>query len=332
MESSSWQFSEYGQPEQVLQRKSHSLPEPAAEQALVKILCVGLNRSEFNYVQGKYAPVREFPSCLGQEAVGEIVEIGAGTNTELKVGQRVALLPGRIDLNGMGAYRDLGLYNTNALVPVPDSYSHAEGAALWMAALTMGGALDLGGINPQNAAGKRVLVTAASSSMGVVALKLLRAWGATSIATTRSADKARQLSELADHAVTCGDSQSLAAAVKSAADGFDLALDPVGELFYPGLIEAADIGASIVSYEMITGREPVMPIAQVMMKDLQLKGYTIFRPYRVPGLLDTLISYGMDYPEQIRPLIAKQYPLSEAPTAVAELGRAEHIGKIVLTV
>ena len=52
------------------------LPDPGPGQALVKIRAVGLNRSELNYTLGRYVPAREFPSGIGQEAVGEIIALG----------------------------------------------------------------------------------------------------------------------------------------------------------------------------------------------------------------------------------------------------------------
>jgi NADPH2:quinone reductase len=335
-----WQFDAYDLPGKTLQWRQQELSEPGAGQVLVKIRAIGMNRSEFNYVQGRYAPARAFPSCIGQEAIGEIIAIGPRTSegvpvyekAPLTVGSRVGLLPGRIDMCGMGTYRDIGLYDQSALVPVPEKYSDAEGAGLWMAVLTMAGALELAGITPATAKGKTVLITAASSSMGVVALKLARTWGAKTIATTRSAAKAEQLKTFCDHAVVAGDSDSLTAAVGNVTDkrGFDAALDPVGQAFYPGLIQSAAVGARIVSYEMLTGREPVMPIAQVMIKDLSLQGYTIFRPYRIPGLLTQILDWGLQYADQITPIVAGTHSLNDAPQVLEELGRSEHIGKLVL--
>jgi NADPH2:quinone reductase len=106
METCTFQFAEYGQPTDVLQLAEQELPEPGPGQALVRIRAVGLNRSESNYVQGRYIPTREFPSGIGQEAVGEILMLGpaadegpgANAATPLTVGARVALLPGRVDI------------------------------------------------------------------------------------------------------------------------------------------------------------------------------------------------------------------------------------------
>lgn len=339
-ESHCWQFDAYGPPADALHLRGQTLPAPGPGQALVRLKAIGMNRSEFNYVQGRYQPARAFPSCMGQEAVGEILALGPRREdgpqpwhaTRLEPGARVALLPGRIDLCGMGSYRDVGVYDQAALVPVPGDYSDAEGAGLWMGVLTMGGALELAGITPETAAGRTVLVTAASSSMGVVVLKLARAWGATTVATSRSADKVAQLAGLADHAFVATDSESLAAGVESATggQGFDAALDPVGALFYPGMVQAAAVGASIVSYELITGQDTPLPIAKVMIKDLALRGYTIYRPLRQPALLERILGWGLEYSAAIRPIVAGTRPLAEAPQALVEMGRAEHLGKLVL--
>lgn len=335
-----WQFDGYGRPDDVLSWREQTLPAPGPGEAVVRLRAIGMNRSEFNYVQGRYQPAREFPSCLGQEAVGEIVALGPPgedmtapwSQTPLELGARVALLPGRIDLCSTGAYRDIGCYPQAALLPVPDNYNDAEGAALWMGVLTMGGALELAGITPETARGKRLLVTAASSSMGVVALKLARAWGATTLATSRSEAKISTLSGLADHAFVAGDSDSLAAGIATATqgEGFDAALDPVGAAFYPALVASAAIGASIVSYELITGQDTPLPIAKVMIKDLALRGYTIYRPLRHPSLLQRILGWGLEYANDIRPIIAGTRSLNDAPESLEELGRAEHLGKLVL--
>ncbi|TDJ47903.1 MAG: hypothetical protein E2O52_02055 [Gammaproteobacteria bacterium] len=342
MKTRTFQFAEYGQPTDVLHLAEQELPEPGPGQALVKIKVVGLNRSELNYALGRYVPAREFPSCIGQEAVGEIVALGpeaqegprANEATPLTVGARVALLPGRVDICGMGAYREAGLYDQSALAPVPDDFSDAEGAAYWMGILTMGGCLEQAGLNPDNTRGKKVLVTAATSSMGIIALKLAKAWGAETFATSRSAEKAKELEAVADHVIVCGDSESLIAGVNAATDsqGVDVALDPVGADFYEGLVAVTANGGDIVSYELITGPVAKVSLPTLMINDLSIHGFTIFRVHKNPALLDTLIRQGMEYSEQVRPIVSRTFPWEQAPAALAELEAARHVGKLVLLV
>lgn len=342
MNTEFFQFSKYGEPSEVLSWKEGELLAPEPGQAIVQLTAIGMNRSELNYTRGKYIPAKSFPSALGQEAVGKIVALGEPVSdgpqpkktTPLKVGARVALLPGRVDMHGVGTYRTVGIYSQAALAPIPDHFSDEEGAAYWMGVLTMGGCLERAGVTPDNATGKRILITAATSSMGVIALKLAKAWGAQTIATSRSVSKASELEALgvANHVIVCDDSESLIAGVNNVIDnkGFDVALDPVGTAFYPGLTATAAHGASIVSYEMLSGPSLTVSAPQLLVKDITVRGFTIFRVYSQPGLLETLIEQGMKYSNQVRPIIAKTFALKDAPAALEEMGAANHIGKLIL--
>ena len=332
MQSVTWKFDAYGEPDTVLRQEAETLDQPAAGRVLVKILAIGMNRSEFNYVQGKYLPARDFPSALGQEAVAEIValgEPGEGTGgTRFKVGDRVALTPGRIDMCSTGTYRDYGIYDQQAMVPVPTGFSDADGAAFWMAFLTVAGSLHNAGITPVSASGKTLLVTAASSSVGVMALKVGRLWGARTLATTRSAAKAEALAQFADDVLVCEDAGQLAEQLTGR--GFDVALDPIGGEFINAMVGGANHAATIVSYEMIAGGLADYPIAQVLVKDLTLRGFALFNIFQQSGLCEDLVALGLECGPDLAPIIARSFPLDEAPSALLELAAARHIGKFIL--
>jgi len=342
MQSNTWQFDGYGAPGEVLNWRPQTLPAPGPGQAWVKIKAVGMNRSDWNYVQGQYFPAKGFPSCLGTEAVGEIIALGPAVAGEpaplqrlnLSVGGRVGTLTERIDQTAMGVYRDVGLYDQAALAPLPDGFTDEEGAAFWMAVLTMGGVMEMGGLSADSAAGKTVLITAAASGMGVMALKLARMWGASTIATTRNGEKVAALAMLADQVVVCQDSATLAKGVKQATKGQGVhwALDPVGAAFYPALLETLAPGGRIVSYECITGTQTSISIMDLMMKDASISGFTIFRPFGAPALLNRLVDLGLDNARALRPVVSRTFDLTEAPQALEVLGRSGHLGKIVLRV
>lgn len=333
MQSVTWKFEAYGEPGKVLGQVTEALQSPAAGKTLVKIRAIGMNRSELNYVLGKYLPARHFPSALGQEAVGEIVALGEQTDAKavhsFAVGDRVALTPGRVDMCGTGTYRDYGIYDTSALIPVPDAYSDAEGAAFWMAFLTVAGSLHNAGMTAENASGKTLLVTAATSSVGVMALKIARLWGARTLATTRSAGKTEVLEQLADEVLVCERGEQLAEQLKSSG-GFDVAIDPVGGDFIDAMVAGANHGAVIVSYEMIAGGRPEYSIGQVLVKDLTIRGFALFNIFRQPGLCEELVELGLKYAADLSPLIARTFPLGEAPSALLELSASKHIGKFIL--
>lgn len=340
MRANRWQFAALGRPTEVMSWHAEDLPEPGPGQALVKIRAVGINRSDLNYVLGSHFPARRFPSGLGGEAVGEILALGPPASDgpppvrglQLAVGGRVGTVSGRIDRIASGVYRDIGLYDQAALLPVPLDYTDEEGAALWTAVFTMAGAMEMAGFNAHSAPGKTVLFTAGASGMGAFGLRLARHWGARTIATTRRQDKAGALAELADEIIVCSDSASLAKGVLACTDGrgYDLALDPVGAAFYPGLIEAAARSGRIVSYECISGSPANISIMEMIMKDLSLHGFTTFRVFGDPHRLDAMVELGMEHAQAVRPLVANTFPLSEAAEALETLEQSRHIGKLVL--
>jgi NADPH:quinone reductase-like Zn-dependent oxidoreductase len=321
MKSHSWQFDAYGAPDLTLRWREQELAEPGPGQAWVKIHAIGMNFSDRTYVLGQHFPTGKFPSCLGGEAVGEIIALGPRADSgpapvsrlQLDIGARVGTLSGRVNGAAMGVY-------------------HEEAAALWTAMITMGGAMEMGGMTAATAAGKRVLITAGGSGMAGLALKLASSWGATTIATTRKADKAAKLGQLADRVIVCTDSASLVEGVQKATNGqgVDLVLDPVGAAFYPGFLAAAARGAAIVSYECISGTQANISIMDMMMKDVSFHGFTIFRPMNDPAMLNRLVDIGLDNAQVLRPLVSRTFDLSAAPEALEVLGRSEHLGKMVI--
>lgn len=340
MKSNSWSFDTHGAPSEVLSWREQELPAPGPGQAWVKINAIGLNLSDFNYVLGQHFPTDDFPSCLGNEAVGEVIALGPATGSgdeqanrlTLEIGTRVGTLSGRINRTSMGVYRDVGLYEQASLLPVPESYTDEEGAAFWTSVITVAGAMEMGGFTAETSSDKRVLITAGGSGMGGLALKLGKHWGATTIATTRKADKLDELKKRADHVIVCGDSANLQKAVSQVTngEGVDLVLDPVGAAFYPGLLAAVARGGSIVSYECITGTQVNLSIMDMMMKGVSLHGYTTFQPLYNPAMLDRLIAIGLDNSQALRPTIDQVFNLSQVPNALETLGKSEHIGKMVI--
>jgi NADPH:quinone reductase-like Zn-dependent oxidoreductase len=337
-----WSFEGIGGPE-LLRLADHEIESPGPGEALVRIRSVGLNRADLLYLAGRYFGPPPSPSFLGQEAVGEIVELGPpasgqppATGLELKVGTRVGLLVGRVDYGGMGTYRTAGIYPQAALLPLPDALSFAEGAGFWLTTLTAVGGLRIGGLTRGSVPGTRVLITAASSGVGVSALQAARAMGAVTFAATTSAGKVGQLEAVADHVIAASRPAEIVAAVQAATDGsgVDIAFDPVGFDYAQTLMDTAAVDGHVIVYGLLSGAEAPLDLRTMIFKDLGLHGFTVHRLLRDPSALSDVIATSLALADagQIRPVIAHEYPFEEAPKALEEMARNEHFGKIVLTV
>lgn len=336
-----WQFDALGGPER-LRLVEQELRAPAAGEALVRMRAIGLNRSDLLWLAGRYFGPPPSPACVGQEGVGQVLALGPpglpspAPGFAPRVGDRVALLVGRVDLGSMGSFRTAGLYPVSALLPVPEAFSDAEGAGLWVGALTAVGGLMSAGLGPGAATGRSVLVTAASSAMGVAALQAARAWGATTLAATTSPSKAERLATLADHVVVARDAETLAAATRerSGGRGADVVFDPVGFAYVPAFWKATAPDAHVVLYGILAGSEAALDLRALIQKDLTLHGYTIYRLLRDPAQLMRVIAAALTlaHDGRLRPLVASEYAFEQAPEALTALGRGEHLGKLVLHV
>ncbi len=178
-------FHRLGGPD-VLQIDEMALGAPKAGEIRLRVRAIGLNRAEAMFRSGAYIETASLPSGLGYEASGEIEAIGEGV-TGFSIGEAVSTMPA-FSMTEYGVYGDAAIVPAHAVVEHPGSLSWSEAAAIWMQYLTAYGALvEIGGVSP----GDTVIVTAASSSVGLAAIQIVNAAGATPIAVTRTRPNAR---------------------------------------------------------------------------------------------------------------------------------------------
>jgi NADPH:quinone reductase-like Zn-dependent oxidoreductase len=187
-------FHEVGGPE-VLRIEEEALKQPGKGEVRLKVQAVGMNRAESMFFHGQYVEEPKLPAGIGYEAAGVVAAVGPDVDKNW-VGKRVATIPAF----SMNDYPMLGkevIAPASALGEYPAKLSPVEGAAIWMQYVTAYGALI--GI-AHLAKGDFVVITAASSSVGVAAIQIAKAEGAISIATIRKRNKESELLSLgADH-------------------------------------------------------------------------------------------------------------------------------------
>ena len=327
-------FQSMGGPE-VLKVENTTIPEPDDNEVVVKVVAVGLNRAELLYMQGQYIVEPEFPSALGIEAAGTIYSLGANV-TDFKVNDSVCLTP-NIMLNEYGFTGEYVVAPKEAVVHKPAPLTFNEAAAFWTAYGSAYAGLKLrGGL--QHGTDKTVLITAASSSVGVAAIQMARLLGANVIATTRSSKKRDFLLAQGADFVIATEEDNLIDEVEKISNGrgFDLAIDPIAGSMINQLAEAAAPEAKIVVYGALSPEQPSLPLYPLLLKGISLHGFHLVfhllrHPNRVKELQDHLLE-GLKK-GAYKPVIDRVFPrIDQIQEAYAYMAQNQQKGKIVLEV
>ncbi len=315
----------------VLKVEDAPLAEPGDGEVRLKVEAIGLNRAEVMYRRGQYLETPELPSRLGYEAAGTVDAVGPGVSG-LHVGDRVSTIPS-FSMGKYGVYGESAIVPAYAAVPYPDNLTAVEGAAIWMQYLTAFGALmEYGRMDAQDT----VLITAASSSVGLAAIQLTKAAGASSIATTRGADKKQFLVDAgADHVIVT-DEEDLAERVMAitSGTGASIIFDPVAGPLLESLAAAAAPGATIFEYGALAPAPTPFPLFTALAKGLAVRGYTLFEIVRDAEKLARARHYIHDALQsgKLKPVIDRTFPLDTIVEAHRYMESNRQKGKIVVTV
>ncbi len=313
--------------------KVENLPvgEPRKGEVRLKVEAIGLNRAEVMFRQGQYLESPEFPSRIGYEAAGTIDALGPGVSG-LQVGDRVSTIPS-FSMNQYGVYGESAIVPDYAVAHYPDNLSAVEGAAIWMQYLTAFGALvEYAHVKTDDA----VLITAASSSVGLAAIQIAKDAGATAIASTRGADKKQFLLDNgADHVIVT-DEQDLSEGVMAvtSGQGATITFDPVAGPFLEKIAEAAAQGAIIFEYGALSPAQTPYPLFPALSKGLSVCGYTLFEIVKDPEKLARGKKFVYDGLQsgKLKPIIDRTFPLDAIAEAHRYMESNQQKGKIVVTV
>ena len=323
-------FNQTGGPE-VLQIVEEQVAAPAKGEIQIKVHAIGLNRAEVMFRNGQYLEAPQLPARLGYEAAGTVAAVGEGV-TEFKIGDAVSTVPA-FSQNQYGVYGELVNVPAYAAVKHPASLSWTEAAAIWMQYLTAYGALvDIA----DTKAGEFVLITAASSSVGVAAIEIANLVGAIPIALTRYGTKREALLKVGAKYVIASEEQDLVAEVNRITNnkGARVVFDPVAGPTISKLAEATAQGGIIFQYGALSTEPTPLPLFTVIGKQLTIRGYTLFEistnPQRLARAKQFIVQGLAD--GKLTPTVAKVFPLEQIVEAHRYMESNQQIGKIVVTV
>ncbi|MEP6876949.1 MAG: NAD(P)H-quinone oxidoreductase [Burkholderiales bacterium] len=319
----------FGKPE-VLCATERPDPVAGAGDVLIRVAAAGVNRPDVLQRKGHY-PVPPGASDLpGLEVAGVIVDGDAQAMAAagFKVGDRVcALVAG-------GGYAQLCIAPVGQCLPVPKGFTDIEAASLPETFFTVwSNVFDRARLK----AGETLLIQGGTSGIGVTAIQMAKAAGATVIATAGSDDKCAACLKLgADHAINYK-THDFEAEVKRITDGrgVDVVLDMVAGGYVAREIKCLAEEGRIVIIAVQGGIEAQIDAGLVLRRRLTITGSTL-RPRPVAfktaiaQALKTTVWPWLDS-ARIKPVIFKVFPAEQAAQAHALMESNEHIGKLVLT-
>jgi NADPH:quinone reductase len=304
------------------------VPTTGAAQVLIRVRAAGLNRADLYMLEGSYSPSSKTSNVFtaGLELAGEVVAFGDGVQS-VNVGDRVAAA-------GLGAFAGYAVQDARHVIAMPDSLSWTDTAALPVGLATEHDALvTQGGFAP----GKSVLIAGATTAIGLIAVQMARALGASMVAaTTTSEDKKAALTGAGADIVINTKSDNLAEVILAATNGtgVDIVLDHVGGQLFADSLAATRLGGTVINIGRLAGPQSTIDLNVLSFRRLRVLGTTF--SVRTPDELASVCSALK--PEilpavadgRIRPVVDRVFEFADAIKAAEYLRSNQAVGKIVL--
>jgi NADPH2:quinone reductase len=322
------EIASFGAPE-VLREVTRPDPVAGAGEALIRVAASGVNRPDVLQRKGLY-PVPPGASDLPGLEIAGVIEGGdaqALAAAGLKVGDRVcALVAG-------GGYAERCVAPVGQCLPVPKGLSDIEAASLPETFFTVwSNVFDRAKLK----AGETLLIQGGSSGIGVTAIQIAKAAGATVIVTAGSDDKCAACMQLgADHAINYRQTDFVAEAMRlTAGRGVDVVLDMVAGDYVARELKCLAEDGRVVIIAVQGGVDAQIDAGVVLRKRLTITGSTL-RPRPIAfkaAIAASLRATVWPWLESgaIKPVIFKVFPAAQAAAAHTLMESNEHIGKLVL--
>jgi NADPH:quinone reductase-like Zn-dependent oxidoreductase len=329
-------------------------PVPGPGEVLVEVRAAGMNNTEINTRLGWYsssvktgtesaagieeiAPTQKsdggwnlatpFPFIQGTDCCGIVAEVGDAAN-HILLGQRI-LVRACMRPEGFDSPENIwmasdfdGAFAQFVKVPATEAFlvncgwSDAELATIPCSYGTAENMIHRAGVAP----GMRVLVAGASGGVGSAAVQLAKRRGAYVVGIT-TAEKMPQVRAAGADEVIARTTDPVEALGKGSVD---VVVDNVAGAGFGAMLNVLRRGGTYVSSGAISGPLVALDMRVFYLKDLTLIGCTAWDEPVFPNLI-SYIERG-----EIRPLLARTYPLHEIVTAQREFLKKSHVGNFVL--
>jgi NADPH:quinone reductase len=308
------QMTEFGGPD-VLRPTELPDPEPGDGEVLVNVARAGVNFGDTHMTRNDYLAEQQLPLVPG----GEV----SGTTPD---GRRVAALL----MNG--GYAELVAVPEAALIPVPDGLDDDQAVALLVQGLT---ARSLLRVSADLQPGETVVIEAAAGGTGSLAVQLAKRMGAGRVIALASSEEKRNLTlELGADVAVDSRAEDLKAEIIEANGGeqVDVVLQMSGgEAFEQSLRALAPFGR-LVTFGIASREENRVATGHLMRNSRAVVGFWLVHLFRRPELLREGLDevLGVAAAGELRAVIGRVYPLSEAARAHEDIAARRTTGKLLL--
>jgi putative PIG3 family NAD(P)H quinone oxidoreductase len=315
-------------PPEVLAVAETQLPVPKRGDVLIRVAYAGVNRPDCLQRAGGYPPPPDASPIIGLEVSGTIVALGEDVDA-WHVGDGVcALTPG-------GGYAEYCTAPAAWCLPLPHGLSLLEAASLPENYFTVWhNVFERGRLQE----GETLLVHGGSSGIGLSAIQLAKAFGATVITTVGNADKAAYCRGIgADHAINYRERDfAPEVAAITAKRGVDVVLDMVGGDYIEKNLKCLALEGRLVIIAFLRGSRAEVDWRFIMLKRLTVTGSTMrASPHERKAAIAQALRervWPLFEAGRLKPVIYRAFPLPEAAAAHALMESSQHIGKIMLAV
>jgi NADPH2:quinone reductase len=304
------------------------LPKPVAAdgKVLIRITAAGVTPLDHTILTGQFHHSKA-PLVLGNEGAG-VVEEGGGR--EFPVGSRV-MFWGTYGAFEDGAYSEWIAVRKEDLCLIPDVVDDVSAAGIPVAYLTAQVALTLADFRPS----KAVLAPAIGGSVGNAVTQLARALGAKhAISSTTNHAKAEQAKSLGFHEVIDTSLEKLGDGVRRITGGYgaDIVVDGIGGEVLSEALKSLALGGSLTTLGYSASRKTTIDVTHLIVPQASIRGLNMFAQPKATvadawKAIVSLLQSGA-----IKPIVAKTFPLVEAPEALRYLVEGRPFGRVVLTV
>src|SRR6478736_3024929 len=304
-------ITKFGAPS-VLQVQERPVPSPKENELLIHIKAAGVNRPDVAQRKGNYPPPSNAPQDIpGLEIAGTVIELGQGSS-RWKIGDKVcALVVG-------GGYAEYCAVPEGQCLPIPENLSFVEAASLPETFFTVwSNVFDRAKLLPRES----LLVHGGSSGIGVAAIQLAKAWGATVYVTAGTDEKCTFCEKLgADKAINYK-KEKFKDAIKAITqkNGVNVILDMVGGDYTQDNLDTLAEEGRLVLINFMQGNEANIKLSSILQKRLTVTGSTLrardtnFKT----AIADELLKHVWPWLKsgKVKPVVYKTFVLDEAHAA-----------------